>query len=135
MHARPSMDETLLDVALIMSKRSTCPRKHVGAVISRDGRVIATGYNGPPAGMPHCEHSDDEPCNDAVHAEANAIAFAARHGVATDRAMLTTTMLPCLKCSQLTINAGIVAVTYLHPYRDSSGATLLERAGITVVEW
>lgn len=132
--ARPSMDTTLLDMARVLAKRSTCSRASVGAVIALNGRILSTGFNGVPAGMTHCEHvaNDESPCDDAVHAEANAVAFAARHGVALNGSALFTTLSPCLKCAQLIINAGIVRVVIGKVYRDHSGPHILARLGIHV---
>lgn len=147
---RPDRDTTLLATATLFSDRSTCSRAHVGCVGARDGRILTTGYNGAPAGMPHCDHrcvcgpSDpgDEahldtcpavnPCTIAAHAEVNAIAFAARHGVALEGSTLYVTMLPCLSCSLLIVNAGVVRVVFDQPYRDNSGLSLLLEAGIEV---
>lgn len=138
---RHSMPEVLLDIAFVMAHRATCQRAHVGAVVARSGRILSSGYNGAPAGMPHCEHPPDgdselsrqEHCGRAVHAEANAVAFAARYGVALDGADLFCTMAPCVKCAQLIINAGIRTVTYEESYRDGNGVALLREAGLTVV--
>lgn len=134
--SRITRTDMLFSMARTVSRRSTCDRLHVGAVLSRDGRVISLGYNGAPAGVAHCEHPLFEPadtgCITAVHAEANAIAFAAKHGVATAGSELHVTNMPCLKCSQLIINAGIVRVSYIHTYRDPSGIILLEEGGVEV---
>lgn len=135
-----------MDVARVMASRSTCSRASVGAVIAQDTRVVATGYNGAPAGLPHCDHECDcgtpehidgycaslQPCAVAVHAEANAIAFAAKHGVVTDRATLYVTLSPCLSCARLIINAGITDVVYGEQYRNVSGLDLLRSAGVRV---
>lgn len=131
---RPTMDTTLLDTARVLAKRSTCSRALVGAVIALDGRILSTGYNGAPSGVQHCVHvaNDVTGCEIAVHAEANAIAFAAKHGTALAGATLYTTLSPCLKCAQLVINAGIVRVVIGKVYRDHSGSALLERLGIHV---
>lgn len=147
---RVDRDETLMTVAYIYEHRSTCDRNHVGAVISLDGRIIVTGYNGAPAGMPHCEHKPNEleiyipgtqpnlpirqtkGCQVSVHAEANAIAFAAKHGLRVEGATLHTTLSPCYACSQLIINAGLVRVVFNRPYRDPSGVDLLHKANIIV---
>ncbi len=130
------MDETLLRIAEVMAEQSTCDRKHVGAVISRRKRVLATGYNGAPSGMPHCQHTLLEPndmtCTVAVHAELNAIAFAARHGIATEGAAMYTSMTPCRTCAQAIINAGIVRFVAREEYRLRDGANLLREAGVTV---
>lgn len=128
---RPTRIETLLHVAALYAERSTCNRLHVGAVIARSGRILATGYNGPPSGMDHCEHEEWEgPCMLAVHAESNAIAFAARHGVTTDLCELYVTHSPCHNCAKLIINAGIKAVYYSTEFRDLHGIDLLEMAGV-----
>src|SRR5690606_33933329 len=115
----------------------------VGCVIHRDGRIIATGYNGAPAGMPHCNHDmeiDASPvsmidtgCQVVEHAERNAIAFAARYGNALEGAWLTCTHAPCLACAKSIINAGIVGVTYKIPYRLTDGVELLERAQLKII--
>lgn len=154
---RISRNQMLMTMAVIASQRSTCSRANVGTVIAVAGRVVATGYNGAPAGMPHCDHACPcqsftppprgkeylvdgtdhteqcpiKPCTRAVHAESNAIAFAAKFGVPTFGGELFTTMAPCVPCSQIIINAGISSVWYWKPYRDMSGVTLLSRAGVT----
>lgn len=132
------MDTTLLDMARVLAKRSTCARALVGVVIALDGRVLSTGYNGAPAGIKHCEHvgssspDDATGCEVAVHAEANAIAFAAKHGVALAGSTLYTTLAPCLRCAQLIINTGVVRVVIGRVYRDHSGARMLESLNIHV---
>lgn len=136
---RPTMSEVLMSVAASLARRATCNRNHVGAVIAIDGRIISSGYNGPPAGMPHCAHELTDAadritgsggCGRAVHAEANAIAFAARHGVSTEGATLYTTLTPCLACAMLIINAGITEVKWQTRYRDVTGMLLLTSAGV-----
>lgn len=144
---RPTRDEMLMEIAEVVARRSTCSRAHVGVVIARDARPLVTGYNGAPAGMPHCNHSCNceglhgnhwpnceflKPCNISVHAEVNALAFAARYGVRTNGAELHTTMCPCYKCAQLIINAGIDRVVADQAYRDRSGLDLLQNAGIDI---
>jgi dCMP deaminase len=154
--SRPEIGQVLMQTAVAFAERSTCERAHVRAVIAVEGRIISTGYNGAPAGMPHCnhvrthgvsgyDHSDLEPCPlgdpdcdgverttcpTAVHAEANAIAFAARHGVQLQGATVYTTHSPCVPCAQLIINAGIKEVNYLHDYRITDGRVLLSAVGI-----
>ena len=158
---RPSRFETCMEIAMVVAKRSTCSRLHVGAVIAREGRVLTTGYNGAPAGMPHCDHTCDctsyelmvasqvEPithvhaancaavasCKVAVHAEANAVAFAARYPLSTEGADLFTTHTPCLSCAQLLINCGLKRVYYGMKFRDESGLALLVSAGLEVIDW
>lgn len=135
LYARPTMDTTLMKVVDAMGLRSTCSRHAVGAVIARDGRIISTGYNGAPSGMPHCDHRGTGPlegCYVAVHAEVNAIAFAARNGVATDQSTLYCSLTPCLACAKLIINAGVTRVVAKEDYRDGTGVGLLNEAGVDV---
>jgi dCMP deaminase len=121
-----------MDIALTLSTLSTCDRAAVGAVIVKDGRCISWGYNGAPPGLPHCVHLTDDPCDRATHAEANAIAFAARQGISTEGAHLYVTVSPCAVCSRLLIAAGIVEVTFHSRYRDESGVFVLLDADVKV---
>ena len=140
---RVSRDELCMQIAELVANRGTCSRAQVGSVIARDGRVLATGYNGPPSGFPHC--TDPDGCTDAdranvggctraVHAEANAIAYAARYGIATHGASLYCSHLPCRKCAELAINAGITTVFYRLDYRIKDGWLLLQQAGIAMIQ-
>lgn len=136
---RPDRDEWLMRIAAYVSTRGTCMRASVGAVIAKEGRIISTGYVGSPSGQPHCipdgcEIGDDGGCTRTVHAEANAIAFAARFGTGVDGSKLYCTHSPCLACAKLIINAGIVGFVYEHPYRVTSGLTLLESAGLDILQ-
>lgn len=135
---RISRDELLMEMAWTASKRSTCNRAHVGAVIAHDGRVISMGYAGAPAGLPHCTHencNESAPCTRTVHAEASAIAYAARSGVAVEGATLYCTHCPCLDCAKIIINAGIKRVVYETPYRKTEGRDLLISAGLCVEQF
>lgn len=151
---RASVDLVLMQSASLWEARSTCSRNQVGVVIAKDGRMLGSGYNGAPAGMPHCEHPvhevplGGEPlghrfvkqiaergCRIAVHAEANAIAYCARSGVAVEGATLYTTLSPCFACSQLIISAGLHRVVYGRAYRDPDGINLLVNAGVIVEKW
>lgn len=126
---RATRNQMLMSMAWSVADRSTCSRLNVGAVIARDGRVISSGYNGNLVGMDHCDHtSSSEPCTSAVHAEANAILFAARYGTAVEGAYLFTTHEPCLDCAKLIVNAGITAVIYAIAYRKHDGLELLLKA-------
>ncbi|MEN9215402.1 MAG: dCMP deaminase family protein [Gloeomargarita sp. DG02_4_bins_56] len=124
MDNRPSWDEYFLMLAKLAATRSTCLAVPVGAVIVKQRQVLATGYNGPPSGSPHCtaqgfcypglpscDASRTLPSR-AIHAEANAIAQAARHGIATEGATIYVTLAPCLSCLKLIISAGIREVVY-----------------------
>lgn len=138
---RPDLDTVLMASAELWSKRSTCNRLHTGAVIAQDGRILSTGYNGVPAGLPHCNHenptstSEEDACYDAVHAEANAIAFAARMGIPIHGATMYATHQPCHSCAQIIINAGIYRVYYGQPYRRIEGLNLLSKAGVQVLKY
>lgn len=111
-----------MNVATVVATRATCDRKHVGAVIVRDQRILATGYNGSIRGLPHCDEAghmmEDGHCVRTVHAEANAIVQAARNGVAIEGAHIYVTASPCWSCFRLIANAGIVKVFYGEFYRD-----------------
>lgn len=150
--SRPSETRVLLSVAYELSRRSTCSRGHNGAVIAQHGRIIASGYNGAVSGRPHCDHrctcsADAEymhsencaaninsGCRDSVHAEANAIAFAARAGVSTQNASIYCTTAPCYDCAKLIINSGISTVAYLLSYRLTNGLDLLSSTkGVLVI--
>lgn len=146
-----------MKVATAWSEQSTCARISVGCVIALDGRTLSSGFNGAPRGMPHCDHKctcvvqklgqgrpgrdlvleHDEDCASgpnncvAVHAEANAVAFAARHGIALLGSTLYTTLTPCVKCAQLIINAGVATVAWRTVYRDVSGLDLVVASGIS----
>lgn len=119
-------------MAKTIAERSTCTRLHVGAVAAIDGRILSTGYNGAPVGMQHCTHPSSEICQRAVHAEANLVAFAARHGVSLVGAQVYCTSSPCYTCACLLINAGIKAFYFLEEYRDLSGNRILSDAGVSV---
>lgn len=129
---RISRDAMLMTIAAAVAMRGTCDRAYVGAVASLDGRVICTGYNGSPSGLPHCKHEKDLPCDNAVHAEANLVAFAARHGVCLFNSTVYTTVSPCKKCAELLINSGVKEVIFGTPHRVLDGIQLLELAGIKV---
>lgn len=134
--ARPTRLDTLMVVAEAFAARSTCDRLHVGAVFATAGRIVATGYNGAPAGINHCPPGPhDGPCKRAVHAEQNAIAFAAQHGTTLRGSVLVITHMPCLNCSLMLVNTGIIGVTYKKPFRDLSGVNLLREVGVDVLPY
>ena len=131
---RPSWDAYFMELAEVVAKRSTCPRRHVGAVLVRDRRILATGYNGAPPGFPHCTEvgclMQDGHCVRTIHAEANAILQAALHGVTVRGSTLYTTATPCLHCAKLLIGAGVVRVVYRDWYPDPRAVEFLQTAGI-----
>jgi dCMP deaminase len=135
MRLRPEREVWLMGIAEMVALRSTCSRLNVGALAVRGGQVLAWGYNGAPAGMPHCEHETSEPCTRAVHAEVNVIASAARYGISLHTSDLYVTHSPCLSCAGLLINAGIGSITYLHEFRDLAGLELLRQANVAVTSY
>lgn len=122
---RPSLDEYFMDIAKLAALRSTCIYRQVGAVLVKNDKIIATGYNGAISGDDHCINNyckmDDtsegkyDYCV-AVHAEANAIASCAKMGISTDGSVMYSTLLPCYTCSKLLITSGIVEVIYDQTY-------------------
>jgi dCMP deaminase len=135
---RVSWDEYFMNIAREVATRSTCSRKHVGAVIARDKMILATGYNGSIRGLPHCDDEDhlmeDGHCVRTIHAEANAIIQAARNGVRIDGAMIYVTASPCFGCFKMVANAGIQRIAYGEFYRDQRIFEFANRLGIELVE-
>jgi len=128
--SRPSWDEYFMTITRQVAQRSTCLRAKVGAVIVRDKNILATGYNGAPAGLPHCldvgclvyrsENPDgelEENCFRTIHAEINAIAQAAKHGVPIQGASIYVTHTPCIHCLKVLINTGITRICYEREYK------------------
>ncbi|HHW26975.1 MAG TPA: dCMP deaminase family protein [Firmicutes bacterium] len=143
-HKRPEWDEYFMQVADVVATRSTCLRRNIGAVIVRDKRILATGYNGAPTGLPHCSEigcikerlhipsgERQELCR-ALHAEQNAIVQAARYGTVIEGASIYTTTEPCSMCAKMIINAGIRRVVYREEYPDPLSRELLSGAGVSV---
>jgi dCMP deaminase len=126
-----------MNLAVQAAARSTCPRRSVGALIVRDKAVLATGYNGSIRGLPHCTEvgclMENDHCVRTVHAEANAILQAARHGVRIDGADVYVTSSPCWDCFKLIANAGISRILYGEFYRDERIAEYAREAGIELV--
>ena len=135
--ARVSWDRYFMNLAVQAATRSTCPRKAVGAVVVRDKAVLATGYNGSIRGLEHCFEvgclMDNDHCVRTVHAEANAILQAARHGMRIEGADIYVTASPCWDCFKLIANAGIGRVLYGEFYRDERIQTFAQQAGIELV--
>lgn len=120
--AREDWDTYFLNIAKQAATRATCPRASVGAVLVRDRAILSTGYNGSARGLQHCTDPcgcmmEDNHCVRTVHAELNAIAQAARHGVALSGAYLYCTHMPCWPCFRTLVNAGISKIYYGEAYR------------------
>lgn len=186
---RISREQMLMEVAEVVAHRGTCSRAQVGVVFAREGRILATGYNGAPRGMAHCDHqsfyvpssgeyiipdwlmsvarefaasemvhgsfeinrdttyhydghyltvgfgrTDPPGCTVVEHAERNAIAFAARHGIALGDSDAYCTHAPCLDCARALLGAGIRSLSYKTPYRLTAGVELLLAQGIEVID-
>ena len=135
--SRVSWDRYFMNLAREAATRSTCPRKSVGAIVVRDKAILATGYNGSIRGLEHCTEigclMDNGHCVRTVHAEANAILQAARHGPSVDGASIYVTASPCWDCFKLIANAGISRVLYGEFYRDERIKEFAREAGIELV--
>jgi len=127
-----------MGIAHQASTRSTCKRKHVGAVIVRDKTILSTGYNGSVRGLPHCEDvgcvMEDGHCISTVHAEANAIIQAAKNGVSIEGSELYTTASPCWNCFKLIANVGIKKIFYGEFYREERSREIAPQIGIELVD-
>ena len=144
-HKRPSWDQYLMDITHFVATRSTCLRRHVGAILVRDKRILSTGYNGAPKGIEHCldvgclreqmgipSGERHELCR-ALHAEQNAIIQAALHGVSIKDSTLYCTTLPCVICSKMIINAGITKIVYQEGYPDDLAREMMSATEIVLV--
>jgi dCMP deaminase len=133
---RPTWDEYFLDIAFSVAERSTCDRAHVGAVLVRDKRILATGYNGSPAGLPHCDEVGhlivDGHCVRTLHAEQNAIIQSALHGISSEGATAYVTHQPCLTCAKMLINAGVRRVVFAGNYPDENSVQFLAQANVAL---
>jgi dCMP deaminase len=125
-----------MQIAFTVAQRSTCDRAHVGCVLVRDRRILTTGYNGSPAGLPHCDDVGhlivDGHCVRTLHAEQNAIIQAALHGIGIQNATAYVTHQPCLTCAKMLINAGISHVIYAGNYPDEYSRQFLAQANVTL---
>ena len=135
-----------MDIAFLVSSRATCLRRKVGAILVKNKRILATGYNGPPRGIRHCgdrpggclreqlgiPSGERHEISRAVHAEQNTIIQAAVHGISIEGATLYSTNHPCVLCTKMLINAGVVEFVYAEGYPDELAVELIEEAGVEV---
>ena len=139
---RPSWDEYFMSIAEQVSGRSTCLRRHTGAVLVKGKRILATGYNGVPSGLAHCEEvgclreqrniesgSHHELCR-GIQAEQNAVIQAAKHGIPIDGASVYSTHQPCVLCAKILLNAGVTEIVFRESYPDQLSEELLAEAGV-----
>lgn len=139
-----SWNDYFMNIADMVSRKSSCSRRQVGAIIVKENRIVSTGYNGTPRGLTNCNQGGCARCAGnaepgtkldeclCCHAEENAIVQAAYHGVSVSSGMIYTTFSPCLTCAKMIINAGISTVRYREPYPSSDAALkLFASSGIT----
>lgn len=142
---RPSWDDYFMQIAHLVASRATCLRRKVGAILVRDKRILSTGYNGPPAGLPHCDElggclrtklqvpsGERHEISRAVHAEQNAIIQAAVHGFSIRGATLYATNQPCSLCTKMLVNAGVKEFVVSDGYPDELAKEIIQQAGVVV---
>ena len=145
--SKPSFDEIYMELAEKLAKRSHCVKAQVGAVLTKDTRIVSLGYNGPPAGTHNCdeewpvngcERDSKGSCSLALHAEQNAILYATRNNVSMQDATLYVTLSPCLACARVIFTVGIKNVYYKHSYASfkglkvEEGVEFLKKFGVNV---
>lgn len=126
----PGFDDIYMELAVNLAKRSHCIKRHVGAVLTKDTRIISIGYNGPPAATHNCDEEWPEEgcprdskggCSLAIHAEQNAILYAVKNNTSVKKGTLYVTLSPCLACSRIIFSMGIERVVYLNSYAEYKG--------------
>jgi dCMP deaminase len=148
--SRPAFDDIFMELAVNLAKRSHCVKRHVGAVLAKDTRIISIGYNGPPAGTHNCDEEWPETgcdrdrkgsCSLALHAEQNAIIFAVKNNANVEGSTLYVTLAPCLACARIIYATGIRKVIYLNSYAEykgieqEEGIEFLQRFGVETVRF
>lgn len=136
-HIRPSWDDYFMAIAKIIAARGTCDRLYAGSVLVKDNRIIATGYNGSPAGLPHCNdvgHMLEEGhCVRTIHGEHNSLLQAARQGgTSTQGSTMYTKYSPCIHCTKYVIASGVKRVVIGKVYRNPQALDMLKEAGVSV---
>lgn len=150
MKHRPSFDDIYMNLAVNLARRSHCVKAHVGAVLAKDTRIVSLGYNGPPAGTHNCdvewpdlgcERDRKGGCSLAIHAEENAILYAAKNKTEIEGSILYVTLSPCLPCARIIFTSGIKKVLYLNSYAEykglemDEGVEFLRRFGVEVSKY
>lgn len=144
---RPDWDQYFMEMAKLAAKRASCLRRKVGAVLVKDKKVLATGYNGAPKDIVHCDLTGclrekleiasgqrHEICR-GVHAEQNLVAQAALHGVKTEKSTVYCTHQPCIICTKILINAGVEKIYYQNSYSDKFAEKLLQESEIELLKY
>lgn len=148
--SRPSFDDIYMELASSLAKRSHCVKQHVGAVLCKDTRIVSLGYNGPPKGTHNCDEewpnegcprSSKGSCSLALHAEENAILYAAKNKTDLEGATLYVTLSPCLPCARMIYTSGIKTVYFLNSYAEykgipnDEGVDFLRKFGVKVLKY
>jgi dCMP deaminase len=147
---RPEFDDIYMELAVNLAKRSHCIKRHVGAVLTKDTRIISIGYNGPPSGTHNCDIEWPEAgcprdskggCSLAIHAEQNAILYAVKNKTSVEGATLYITLSPCLSCARIIYSMRIKQVIYLNSYAEhkgianDEGVDFLRKFGVAVEKY
>ena len=148
--SKPTFDEIYMELAENLAKRSHCVKAKVGAVLTKDTRIISLGYNGPPAGTHNCDEEWPETgcprdskgsCSLALHAEQNAILYAAKNNFSVEGSTLYVTLSPCISCARVIFTTGIKKIIYLNSYADfkglptDEGVDFLRKFGVEVIRY
>ena len=148
--SKPAFDDIYMNLAVDLARRSHCVKAQVGAVLTRDTRIISIGYNGPPSGTHNCDEEWPDTgcardskgsCSLALHAEENAIIYAVKNGVSLEGTTLYTTLSPCLSCARLIYSSGVRKMIYKHSYAaykglpEDEGISFLEKFGVDVLQY
>ncbi|MEX2568080.1 MAG: dCMP deaminase family protein [Cyclobacteriaceae bacterium] len=147
---KPDFDDIFMELAVNLAQRSHCIKKHVGAVLTKDTRIISIGYNGPPSGTHNCDEEFPETgcsrdskgsCSLALHAEQNAILYAVKNKASVEGSTLFVTLAPCLPCARIIYSMGIIKVLFLFSYAaykgigDDEGVQFLKKFGVEVEQY
>ncbi|MBS9525065.1 dCMP deaminase family protein [Litoribacter ruber] len=148
--AKPDFDDIFMELAVNLAKRSHCIKKHVGAVLTKETRIISIGYNGPPPGTHNCDEEFPEhgcsrdskgSCSLALHAEQNAILYAVKNNASVEGSTLYVTLAPCLACARIIFSMGIAKVVFLFSYaeykglKEDEGLAFLRKFGVEVEKY
>ena len=147
---KPAFDDIYMELAVNLAKRSHCIKRHVGAVLTKETRIISIGYNGPPAGTHNCDVEFPDTgcavdskgsCSLAIHAEQNAILYAVKNNASVEGSKLYVTLSPCLACARIIYSMGIEKIVYLKSYAEFKGLEIdegidfLERFGVSTRQY
>jgi dCMP deaminase len=147
---KPNFDDIFMELAVNLAKRSHCIKRHVGAVVVKDTRIISIGYNGPPAGTHNCDiewpgegctRDSKGGCSLAIHAEQNALLYAVKNNTSVEGSTVYVTLSPCLACSRIIYTMGVRKVVYLNSYAEhkgipsDEGVDFLEQFGVEVEKY